>query len=98
MNRIVASLAVMSLLTACSTLPADQQLVGTWTAPLKETTITSESGVQHSHSKQMVDLTLSSDYRLMFWVRGERAPDSVGHWHLDGHSLCGNTHCFSFVG
>jgi hypothetical protein len=36
----------------------------------------------------MVDLTLTPDHRLVFWIRGERTPDSVGHWHLDGRWLC----------
>ena len=88
MNRFVSSVAVPSLLTACSTFPTERQLVGTWTAPVSETTTTSEFGGRHSHSKQLVDLTLTSDHRLVFWIRGERIPDSVGHWHLDGRWLC----------
>jgi hypothetical protein len=87
MNRLVAPLAVPLLLIACSTLPTERQLVGIWTAPRTETIITRHSGVEHSSSKQMVDLTLTSDHQLMFWVRGERSPDSVGHWHLDGRWL-----------
>jgi hypothetical protein len=83
MNWHAASVAAPFLLTACCTLPTERQLVGTWTAPVKETTITSEYGVQHSYSKSVVDLTLASDHRLVFWVRGERSPDSVGHWRLD---------------
>jgi hypothetical protein len=87
MNRLAASIAPPFLLIACSTLPTERQLVGTWTAPVKDTTITSEYGVQRSHSKEMVDLTLTADHRLVFWVRGKRSPDSVGHWQLDGQWL-----------
>jgi hypothetical protein len=87
MNRLVAPLAIPLFLTACSTLPTERQLVGTWTAPRTETIITRHSGVERSYSKQMVDLTLTSDHKLMFWVRGKRSPDSVGHWHLDGRWL-----------
>src|SRR5215211_4833255 len=87
MNWPIALLGVALLLSACSTLPTESQLVGTWTAPLKETTITSEYGVHQSYSKEVVDLTLASDHRLAFWVRGERSPDSLGHWHLDGRWL-----------
>jgi hypothetical protein len=88
MNRLAPLLAIVFLLVACSTLPTERQLVGTWTDHLKETFIRSESGVEHSYSKQMVDLHLTSDHRLVFWVRGERTPDSIGHWRLDGGWLC----------
>jgi hypothetical protein len=87
MNWHAASVTAPFLLTACCTLPTERQLVGTWTAPVKETTITNGSGLQHSYSKEMVDLTLTSDHRLVFWARGQRSPDSVGHWRLDGQRL-----------
>ena len=87
MNRLAAFLAASLLLTGCSALPTERQLIGTWTGPEEETKITSESGVEHSHSKQMIDLTLRPDHRLVFYVRGERRADSIGHWRLDGRWL-----------
>lgn len=87
MNRPAPLLAIVFLLAACSTLPTERQLVGTWSDHLKETFIRGESGVEHSYSKRMVDLSLTADHRLVFWLRGERTPDSIGRWRLDGQSL-----------
>jgi hypothetical protein len=86
MNRLVASLAVPVLLTACSTLPAEHQLVGTWTMPATQTSVDNGVTIKRSHSKEMVDLTLTADHRFIWTPRG-RAPDATGRWHLDGHSL-----------
>src|SRR5437763_11038378 len=87
MNRLAPFVVAPLLLSACSTLSTEHQLVGTWTDHLKETVLTSDSGVQHSYSKQMVDLILYPDHRLAFWLRGQRSPDSIGQWHLEGRSL-----------
>jgi hypothetical protein len=87
MNRLASSLAATFLLSGCSALPTESQLVGTWTDHERETKITSESGVERSYSKQMVDLTFRPDHTYDFWVRGERRADSIGHWHLDGRFI-----------
>ena len=71
MNRLVASLAVPALLTACSTLPTERQLVGTWTMPATQTSVDDGVTIKRSHSKQMVDLTLTADHRFIWTPRGE---------------------------
>ena len=86
MNWLVASLAVPALLTACSTLPAEHQLVGTWTAPAKETTINDGLTITRSYSKQMVDLTLRPDHTFV-WSHDGGRPTDLGRWHLSGRYL-----------
>src|ERR1051325_4302566 len=87
MNWLTPCLAATFLLDGCSVLPTERQLIGTWTDHERETKITSESGVERSYSKQMVDLTFRPDHTLVFWVRGERHAGSIGRWHLDGRFI-----------
>jgi hypothetical protein len=84
MNRLVASLAFSFLLTACNALPTERQLIGTWTTP--ESFTQNEFGVTQSHSKQMVDLTLTPDHRFTWSLHGGR-PTDFGRWQLHGRYL-----------
>jgi hypothetical protein len=83
MNQLIASVGALVFLTACSTLPTERQLIGTWTAP--KSSIESD-GVRLSHSKQMIDLTLTPDHRFVWSVRGQ-GPTDFGRWQLDGRRL-----------
>jgi hypothetical protein len=86
MNRFIASLAVPALLTACSILPTEHQLVGTWTRPAKEKTVNDGLTITRSYSKQMVDLTLRPDHTFVWSLHGGR-PTDFGRWHLSGRYL-----------
>jgi len=83
MNQLTAGVGALLFLTACSTLPTERQLIGTWTAP--KSSIESD-GVTVSHSKQMIDLTLTQDHRFVWSVRGQ-GPTDFGRWQLDGRWL-----------
>ena len=84
MNRIVASVGTLFLLSACQTLPTERGLVGTWTSP--HTTIQNEFGMTQSHSKQMVDATFTPDHRYVWSLHGHR-PTVRGRWALSGRHL-----------
>jgi hypothetical protein len=71
------------LLNACSALPTERQLVGTWTAPKSSTEI---KGVEQAHSKQMIDFTFSPDHNFV-WGLHEQRPTSAGRWQLRGRFL-----------
>ena len=75
-----------ALLSACSTLQAEHQLVGTWTAPAKETTVNDGITIKRSYSKRMVDLTLRPDHTFVWSQQGRRTTD-FGRWHLSGRHL-----------
>ena len=78
MQQLAAAIPALLFLTACSTLPTEHQLIGTWTAP---ETFTEQSGVTTSRSKQMVDLTLRPDHTFVWSLRGHHQAGS-GHWSL----------------
>jgi hypothetical protein len=86
MNWLITSLAISTLLTACGSLPAEHQLVGTWTRPETEKTVNDGITIRRSYSKQMVDLTLRPDHTFMWSLHGGRRTD-FGHWHLSGRYL-----------
>lgn len=86
MNWLVASLAISASLTACSSLPVEHQLVGTWTRPETEKTVNDGITIRRSYSKQMVDLTLSPDHTFVWSLHGRRRTD-FGRWHLSGRYL-----------
>jgi hypothetical protein len=83
MNELVAAIVTLLSVTACSTVPTEHQLIGTWMAP---EIWTEERGVTTSHSKQMVDLTLRADHTFLWSLRG-RHEAGTGHWSLRGRWL-----------
>ena len=74
----------MLSLAGCNTLPTERQLIGTWTAPERITL--NESGIEQSHSKQIVALTLRPDHTFVWTSRGKRRKD-FGRWYLSGRYL-----------
>ena len=83
MNRAI-SLAFAIFLSACSGIPTEKRLIGTWTAPERETR--RADGYLISHSKQMVDVTFKSDHTFRWSLHGHRVTD-YGHWQLRDRDL-----------
>src|ERR1051325_5287147 len=75
MNALGASIITLCFLSACSTLPAERQLIGMWTRPETETVSHNEFGMTRSYSKQMVDLTLRPDHTFVWSLHGGRRTD-----------------------
>ena len=84
MNRVALSATWMLALSACSGLPTERQLVGTWTSP--ESTTENEFGVTQSRSKQMVDATFGADHTYVWRLRGHK-PTAIGRWSLSGRYI-----------
>jgi hypothetical protein len=84
MIRLAAVLAASVAVTGCSTLPTEQQLVGTWRMPADRNE--NEFGVVTWQSKQMAEITVRPDHTYISRRLGERRSVS-GHWQLNGRWL-----------
>jgi hypothetical protein len=89
MNRPSSLLAFAFLLSACSGIPTESKLVGTWAGP-ERTTRSSEFGYIISQSKEMVYVHFFPDHTFA-WSRHDplapARPTDVGRWQLNGRNL-----------
>lgn len=83
MNWCAPFVAALLFLSACSTIPTERKLVGTWTAPESSTWL---GDLEQSRSKQMIDITFMPDHRFVGGLHGQH-PKDFGRWRLSGRYL-----------